>query len=181
MFKSISSVFHLRSLILLLLLTSSDVHMNPGPFASMRTVIVNTSPQTITVPVNSSYSSVKIAFSMIVASGNSNSLTITSTTPGFNFTFAPQIANVFTSSPMEIGPNSAPFNISFSPSGFNSFHVLVSISFSNVEKPIPVSIINPAVLPVQIDNTDPIPITGQVSVANPIPSVTSTILNAFKK
>jgi hypothetical protein len=66
----------------------------------------------------------------------------------------------------------------------------IEVEFA-IGEPLPVSIINPAVIPVQIDNVDPIevtipttapiPITGQVSIANPIPSVASTILNAFKK
>lgn len=66
----------------------------------------------------------------------------------------------------------------------------IEVSFS-VENPLPVSIINPSILPVQIESpdpisvtfpvTNPIPITGTVSIANPIPSVATTLLNAFKK
>jgi hypothetical protein len=70
----------------------------------------------------------------------------------------------------------------------NSDPIEVSLSIGDT---IPVSIINPSVFPVQIENSDPIhvtiptdtplPITGIVSIANPIPSLTSTFLNSFKK
>jgi len=177
MFKSISSSSHSRSLILLLLLLSSDVHTNPGPFAFMRSFVINNNSQTVSVVVPSSFNSAQIAFSMVAATGNNSTLNITSTTPGFNFSFAPNITGTFNSIPMEIGPISSPFNITFAPSSAGNFYVLVSISFSNVETkihtPLDVKVVNSTI--------EPVSVSGQVSIANPIPSVASTILNAFKK
>jgi len=167
MFKSTSSLTHLRSLILLLLLLSADVHLNPGPFAFMRSMVIDGVERNLTIPVDSTYNSVKIAFSMSVEYSNNQALTITSTAPGMFFNFEPQIGGMFISQPMEIGPISSSFTLTFTPSGPGKFHILISISFSSDT--------------IQLDTTNPIPVTGQVSIINPIPSVTSTILSAFKR
>lgn len=57
--------------------------------------------------------------------------------------------------------------------------------------PLQVAVVLPVLLPVVVENeepikvsvpaTDPIPITGTVSISNPLPSVATTFLNAFKK
>jgi len=186
MFKSFSSFSHLRILTLLLLLLSADVHLNPGPFYnfSFRIATISTIPsQSIT---------------QIPTGPIEGLLTITSTGAAIHLEtpFGTCYTTTHTSDPTST--ILLPFNFTntqstltftrLSSSANGSLNVNLSLSTS---VPSPVSIVSPAVLPVQIDNTDPIevtipttapiPITGQVSIANPIPSVASTILNALKK
>jgi len=65
----------------------------------------------------------------------------------------------------------------------------IEVEVSNI--PLQVGVVHPTLLPVLIENeqpisvsiptTDPIPITGTVSISNPLPSVANSFLNAFKK
>nr|UZT54513.1 MAG: hypothetical protein [flactilig virus 10] len=187
MFKSFSSFFHLRILTLLLLLLSADVHLNPGPFYnfSFRIATINTIPsQSIT---------------QIPTGPIEGLLTITSTGAAIELQtpFGTCFTTAHTSDP--ISTILLPFNFTNTQSTWTFTKLSssangalnVNLSLSTSIPPVSVSIVSPAVLPVQIDNTDPIevtipttapiPITGQVSIANPIPSVASTILNALKK
>lgn len=241
MFKSFSSFSHLRTLTLLLLLLSADVHSNPGP-------IIKTFNRENTMPTDLNFSITgpspsklyDTTFTIFYSGGISGLLT----TPWGDIPIKSSSTGVFSMSFREVSQSVYNFSISdVSGSRFGCILVyndpissnvpvpldvkvinssiepvptlpiisnpvpvslvnpsVIPVQIENVDpievefaigEPLPVSVINPTVFPVQIDNIDPIevtipttapiPITGQVSIANPIPSVASTILNAFKK
>lgn len=244
MFKSISSFSHLRSLILLLLLSSSDVELNPGPFYnfSFRIPTIQTiASQSITgiptgrieglMSITSSAAAVNLQtpFGSCFTTSHESNQVCTIEFP-FNFdnsqstwTFTRIFAsangalNVNLSISTEVSsPIPDPLNVKVINSTIEPVPTIpiisnpipvslinpsvVPVQIENVDpievefvvgEPLPVSVINPTVFPVQIDNTDPIevtipvtnpiPVTGTVSIANPIPSVASTLFNAFKK
>jgi len=204
MFKSFSSFLHLRILTLLLLLLSADVHLNPGPFYnfSFRIATIDTIPsQSITqiptgpieglLTITSTAAAVHLqtpfgtCYTTVHASNQISSILLP-----FNFT---NTQSTWTFTRISSSSNGAlNVNLSICTSVPSPISDPLNVKVINsIGEPLPVSVINPTVFPVQIDNIDPIevtipttapiPVTGQVSIANPIPSVASTILNAFKK
>lgn len=174
MFKSFSSSSHLRILTLLLLLLSSDVHSNPGPVSFYSFTILR-GQNTATVPnpfdgpkfvsITLTFQGTSdLAFSFTgLANGNINVKAAGATTqsvagPYQFYTTGDENLRVTVNNPAD------------STSGYLTF---VYSSETSLSAPLDVKVVNPS--------TDPLPISGQVSLANPLPSVASTFLSAFKK
>jgi hypothetical protein len=245
MYKSFSSFSHLRILTLLLLLLSSDVHPNPGPIRSVSRLTSNDTISFTGLNNLNYYLSLivsnggaadngyNITFSTAESSSNNISVRLSSQdTYIYPPIFLGQLSNITFQIVQTNGNVTSRFNFTLFPSTSSTVPVPLNVKVINssiepvptlpvISNPVPVSLINPSVLPVQIENIDPIEVefaigeplpvsiinptvfpvqidnidpievtipttapiavTGTVSIANPIPSVASTILNAFKK
>jgi hypothetical protein len=174
MFKSFSSSSHLRILTLLLLLLSSDVHLNPGPVQFL-TLPVEKGQTTITVPNPFSgpkfvsmaltfqgTSDIKFSFfglaagTILVKAAGATTQSIAG--PYQFYTSSDELLRVVIENPAD---------------GTIGYLTLIYSSETALSAPLDVKVVNPP--------TDPLPISGQVSLANPLPSVASTFLSAFKK
>jgi hypothetical protein len=152
------------------LLLSSDVHSNPGPIRSFSNLVRNATVSFSSL--NNSTYYLSLIVSAFADDDNGYDITFsTPTAPSGNITV--RIANKATYAYPPILLGSLP-NISFriaqtsgvSPARFN----FTLFSVPTPSEITPVSIVTPTVFP----------ITGQVSIVNPVPSVIPTILNDLK-
>jgi len=244
MINTFSSFKQIRLLIKFLLLLSGNVHLNPGPFYMLSTRVDNfaiTSSTSLygiplgpirgsltitatagainlstpfgtcftTTHASNSINSIVFPFEFenSLSSWNFSRISVTGS-PALNLNLAvytttssnipdplnvkvinssiepvPTLPQLTSNVPVSIiNPSVLPVQIE------NIDPIEVSLQIGDT---LPVSVINPSIFPVQIENSDPIhvtiptenplPITGEVSIANPIPSLTTSLFNSFRK
>lgn len=183
----------LRFLKILLILLSNDVKLNPGPSAVSRAINLDDSDLVLKVSVPVPVYDVIVSMSVVQVDSTQGTLTGFSSLGTLDFNFKSGAENFVFNNIFHLGPSSTDFSVTFRATG-GSFHGFVSVSTvpylnanvkvtnSSVEpvpslpqfpNPVPTSINHPSVLPVQIENIDPIEVslvigdTVPVSILNP--------------